>query len=563
MIKDKLVSYLLLLLMPMVYGITYKVIGDQNGPYWFTPNQDPDYAYFFNALNVLNLNTPAHTDHPGTPLQILGAVVIKITYSIQSLFQAQSENINESVLRNSELYLSSINNAIILITALSIYVVGFITFKVSKNLAISIVLQTTPLLASELLLMRESSRVAPENLLFFISQLLIILLILFLYVEGIERRNQFAIALGIVFGIGMATKVTYITMGLYFLLISGIKRKVLAIAIAVISFVLGTLPIISQYPRVARWLFGIATHTGAHGRGDKGLVNPSTFWTLFSGFVSENLFFFSLIAFITIVCGFSLFKRWKRALKSPNLINPTLLSLSKLQLLTVLTVLGVGGQIFLGLSKGGETVQSRYFIPAASLFGLMILLAILLLSELLSANSQTEVFLYPHRSITLFVLVCCLAFGMQQLYSSSIVLSERYEMQTKDLATIQKSVFENPNYQNCTRVKLIRSSSVEAALFYGDVWWGGKHFSNILAQIYPNQIFLNPRDREKDGVFESHNRAIDEQNIFRGNQACVLLETDNLDPKVSERLSKYIDIRGVYLGPMNAVHQITLHRSKQ
>jgi len=48
-----------------------------NGPYWLSENLDPTYAYLLNSLDVANLHRPVHTDHPGTPIQVISGGVIK------------------------------------------------------------------------------------------------------------------------------------------------------------------------------------------------------------------------------------------------------------------------------------------------------------------------------------------------------------------------------------------------------------------------------------------------------------------------------------------------------
>src|SRR5437016_12461503 len=46
------------------------------GSYYLSGIFDPEYVYLLNSLNLLNIQPPSHTDHPGTTLQIFGAIVI-------------------------------------------------------------------------------------------------------------------------------------------------------------------------------------------------------------------------------------------------------------------------------------------------------------------------------------------------------------------------------------------------------------------------------------------------------------------------------------------------------
>lgn len=43
-------------------------------------NLGPECVYLVNALNFAMFKTVGHYDHPGTPLQLLGAIIIKTGY---------------------------------------------------------------------------------------------------------------------------------------------------------------------------------------------------------------------------------------------------------------------------------------------------------------------------------------------------------------------------------------------------------------------------------------------------------------------------------------------------
>ena len=69
-----LCGFPLIILGLSVFGMAYHV------PFWVSQNFDPGYFYYFNALNVA-LGQPAlFVDHPGTPLIMLGAGLLRIIY---------------------------------------------------------------------------------------------------------------------------------------------------------------------------------------------------------------------------------------------------------------------------------------------------------------------------------------------------------------------------------------------------------------------------------------------------------------------------------------------------
>jgi len=60
---------------PIAAGWAFKTIVDPR-PYWVL-NYDPELAYFYSSLRLARGERPLHVDHPGTPAQIVGAVLIK------------------------------------------------------------------------------------------------------------------------------------------------------------------------------------------------------------------------------------------------------------------------------------------------------------------------------------------------------------------------------------------------------------------------------------------------------------------------------------------------------
>ncbi|HYP54345.1 MAG TPA: hypothetical protein VEQ42_12430, partial [Pyrinomonadaceae bacterium] len=68
-----------LLLLPALLLLVAFHVRDARGPYWLSENLDPSYPYLLNSLNVANLHRPFHTDHPGTPVQTAGGLLIRLS----------------------------------------------------------------------------------------------------------------------------------------------------------------------------------------------------------------------------------------------------------------------------------------------------------------------------------------------------------------------------------------------------------------------------------------------------------------------------------------------------
>ena len=50
-------------------------------PLWAGGSTDPSYGYLLNSLMAAELRVPAKTDHPGIPLDLLGALVLRVWHA--------------------------------------------------------------------------------------------------------------------------------------------------------------------------------------------------------------------------------------------------------------------------------------------------------------------------------------------------------------------------------------------------------------------------------------------------------------------------------------------------
>ena len=272
-----------------------QVMLSERGPYFFGRNIDPDYAYLFNGLQILHRRTPGHVDHPGTPVQVLQAVVIYIGHLFSCLGKV-CESIDHSVFKNPELYLHLMNWTLILLISSSVLLFGQRIYKISGSKARTLFGQFLILLFPSVL--HSLSAVRPEPLLLATSMTLMALL----YDEHIQDATNFkpSVLVGALIGFGLATKVTFLPLFLFvFIFKSKIQKLTCAVSI-VSSFVFFTLPIRKLYGFLFSWFGGIATHSGLHGEGNAGVPAFRQLWENFTGLVSDERFFFTAQALILV-----------------------------------------------------------------------------------------------------------------------------------------------------------------------------------------------------------------------------------------------------------------------
>ena len=82
---------------------------------------DPEYIYLFNGLTLGQLKLDiGHVDNPGTPLQIIVAIVTRIVH----LFSQTEKGYIEDVITNPHFYFSAINIVNISLVALIVLIAG-------------------------------------------------------------------------------------------------------------------------------------------------------------------------------------------------------------------------------------------------------------------------------------------------------------------------------------------------------------------------------------------------------------------------------------------------------
>ena len=242
---------------------------------FYSRNIDPEYPYLINGLNaaILKFNQIGYYDHPGTPFQILCGLVIRITH----LFTGKG-SITQDVINRPDYYLYSISLFLIILQSVLVYVIGYIGQKRGINKTPLVILQSGVLLNSILLLI--FCRVYPERWLVITSILFIIIYLSY----GYNKRKPFtfAIASGIVMGMGLATKFNYLPLLILpLLLMDNYKHKLIYVDTCVLSFFVFILPIINRFKDYWDFIIGIATHDGIYGKGQERMFNPDI--------ISENI----------------------------------------------------------------------------------------------------------------------------------------------------------------------------------------------------------------------------------------------------------------------------------
>jgi len=544
--KTQLINAVFLLGIPLAYIIIYVISSHQKGPYYWTPNQDPDYAYLMDSLNLVNLTSPEMYQHPGTTMQTLGAVVIAVSYWVQSLFNSNIAPLNDTVLGNPELYLELTNYTLITITGSCLLLLGVITYKLSHNIFLSLILQTTPLVMAMSLIRNEPSRVAPEALLFCSSQLLVVFLVLYLFKPTVERSLWFSIGLGMVLGIGLASKFTFLPLFLFLAIVPGVRQKLITIGAATITFFLATLPIFDKYLTIWNWLISLALNSEPYGKGEARVFSLNTVFKNLGRIIKAESLLMEFTAILVIGCVLVvLFSHYGKGSFKTDIQN---VHTKRLLFLSALTAIAVVCQMCL---TAIEYYQSRYLIPSIALIGFIIFLIVQLYLPILLPLGQS---LLDRSNLTNSGMVIALALvivlGIQQVHAASELIIERSEVFQADLAKIQ-TLLTAPEYSSCTLTLSRRASTIPSGLKFAE-FWAGKNYGNVLSRLYPQALFFN----EDNKRYEDYVQRLEFGDISQQGQQCVLFQTN---PLRGRRLAKYgptRPIEAVFDGKAEALYRI-------
>jgi hypothetical protein len=281
-----------------------------NSGFGFGP--DAAYVYLFAALDILRGHSPVFTDHPGTPLQILMAAIIPVTWCLNYVIGLTDAGLIDSVLRNPELYLRTTSYVLLLLTSLASLYLGSQFYRASNRLVLSIATQTAPLafpLVSPMMVYPTA-----ESLLQILSIVLLGVLTPFFVktqfsLEPTAHRR--AIYAGILCGVGLATKLSFLPVLTLLLILTRARLVLIAIGTCVVAWFVGVLPIWQRLPTMLGWFKNILTHSGLHGHGsasvfDLGLLIQNI--KILSGmFVLFYIVVFSIAAY----CAFCLVRRYR------------------------------------------------------------------------------------------------------------------------------------------------------------------------------------------------------------------------------------------------------------
>ncbi len=243
---------------------------------------DPVYAYLTNGLTfALGSNDIGHTDHPGTPLQLFIALLIRMVGWIRG-----ANDLATDVLTYPESYIRIVTIALITINCTMLWMLGIFAHKKLQNRNMAVVLQLLPLLSFQLF---NFMAVINCESVISLSSFAIAACIIF-YDRREEVRMKFLVVLAILSALSVATKISSLSILIVpFFFFEKIKSKTIYLFLSLLFIFLFIFPVMDKLGNFTGFLGKLATHTGQYGSGEQKIFDATIFFQSFRMMVLKEL----------------------------------------------------------------------------------------------------------------------------------------------------------------------------------------------------------------------------------------------------------------------------------
>jgi hypothetical protein len=491
-LHDNMRSTLYFSLVPMAIILIGIVLIQDMYPIYIQSNtsfgQDPAYQYLFAGLDILQGHSPVHTDHPGTPLQSLIAITLAASWLILRAVGGTSLVLFDAVLHRPEYFLTSTTVVLLALTGCAVFFLGRRIFNSTQSYPLALSCQFSPILYA--VVTPNLVFPTPEALLISISVALIgVLAPVILSPDTVRQQvaKNAAIWVGVLCGVGVATKLTFVPMlGLLFLLKEP-RLIVKASLWCVIAWFIGVLPILPRLPGMFKWFYALFNHSGIHGAGaptvfDFAQVKLAIGWLMGNFSIYYRISFF-IIGLLVLGIAIKIFSRLSSSglhLK-PLIITSRLISFNSIKLnewlVATVFLLVLYGQTLMVAKHLGPT----YMIPALGVPTLAIAWLLHRQQIILLSSKIRVIFSWCWLSIIIIGASFSTITAIKKISANKQIGLHSYALIQKDIQRFQNSLVLgafNCNFANCALwfgMSLVpemelRMASVTPNFYYFDVF---------------------------------------------------------------------------------------------
>ena len=457
MFKSTLLIKIRIYLIPAIILIWSFFLNNLSGPF-FLSVIDPEYPYLLNGLNcaLFDFIRIGHTDHPGTPFQLITGLFIHITY-----WTVGEGSMVEDVISRPELYLKGASFLLSLLTAGIILWIGKIVLRKSNNLLGAVILQASLFLSTVLINM--SSRYIPDRLL-AIYVLIFIGLCYKYYYQDSYKSKKFAMWSGILMGVGFITKFNFLPLLIVPVIIIDNKKDRLSYAgYFIVSAIISFLPVYDKFSHFRGFIINIITHDGLHGTGSEQVFNLHNILhnstLIFQNNTSFSFVFISALALL-------IFLILKKDIRK-NYLKEFLFLLAFI-VVTVISVVMVS-----------KHFKNYYLIPVMSLTGFIFYILWKISRDIIKFKQLNKIFT--------FLLIVLVLIPAVRLYPYYITKKQRIIEKRLTVSFVKNNI--SPADYLILKPVWLPGPFVQNGLVYGVSYVGYRHyFYNDYEKFYPNLL---------------------------------------------------------------------------
>ena len=444
----------------LIYSL---ILRNAEGPFYLNTVYDPCYVYLISSLNLAQFTSPVHFDHPGTPVQFIGAVVLKLTH----LISGRSSDISGDVLSDPESYLGYIQFALVLFNCLILYLSAQIIYKATRNLPAALLIQLSPFLSYTV--SYELSVVSAENFLISVIMLFIAYLIKYNSDSEPENGSNYILIFSLICGLGLATKITFFPLLLIpLILLKGITKKIRFAFFTLISFLIFILPGIKNISYFITWVKSLFIYDELYGKGNPDIINPSAFFVNIKEIFTDEIVFTVIYIIILFTLVSVYFLKQREVKITSGRWYRLLLSVFVSMTLQVVIV--------------SKHYSGHYMVPALMLSATGLYICLKLLSE------SFPLFITGHKikyvyAVLIFIFAAYIITGAY--YNSKELVSYRQE-------AVNTNEFIDKSKVDKILVSSYGSSSKAYALAFSTTWAGSnkEKYMSIINKLHPDNLYF-------------------------------------------------------------------------
>lgn len=478
--------------LPLAFMTVLFVMRASSLPFWQSFNLDPDYYYLLNGLRIVEGLPPTDLSHPGTPVQVLIAVVIKALHPLSS-----ADATVAAVLADAEGTLMAVTTTIYVLVGVALWWMGRAVLLSTGALLPALLVQTAPFLSR--ITPKFSLHPKPEPFLIIAVALLVAALAPLLRQRASDDRSgeDWAAALaGIAMALGVACKVHFAVLGVIPLLLLDRRRLLVYVGVGAAALVVFVAPAVPSWEIWVDWMKRMMMGSGAYGEGPQTVINTQRYpRAVLKLFGSKLIFSVVIAAALALLALYVRLRR--RGLMAQDRWARLLVGILIAQLLVVLSV--------------AKQPAAHYMIPALLLTGPALVALWSLSRPLLPARN--------HVRLWAGIVAALMLLQLPQM--------ARQNAELKGWTTEQMAVDLGGRFPGCAKVYYDAASAQSYAFQRGDM--------NALARYSPKLAPLFPADEytwfTNDHTYWKHglmqwNKPVDLGGVlaqygcavFRGNQ---------------------------------------------